>query len=185
MTYGPVAGVNVEGAATALLTTLVEAMTAIAEATEWVTNWSPPARQVYQPGSNVAWDGEQLVLNFMGMRPGMPGRETTQPILPVNILLYYDFEVTILRPVAALTGRGGQGGFPSVKKQAASSSDIETDNLLLMAALVQMHHQGAIVPVGIPFLYGSVDTVGPQGALAGSHVSVSFQAGVAPYPAGY
>ena len=173
--------VNVLAAAEALLTTFVTTIDSIAEATSWVPDaWALPTRQAYVPGSNVAWDGEQLTLNFMGTRIGFPGREATQPLLPVNVTLFYDFELTMLRQVAALTGRGGQGGIPLAAKLSASAGDVEVDNVLMLAALVQMHAAGAIVPVGIPFLYGAVETVGPQGTLAGSHVQVSFQAGQSP-----
>jgi hypothetical protein len=136
-----------------------------------------PARQGMVPGGLIAYDDAMIAGNMVGITRGMPAQQVSIAQHPIQTLLYYEFSITLLRKVAAVTGIGRQGGIPPASKLADEFVMIAQDAGEMIAAAVQLQVNQAVVPIGIPFAYGPVDAVGPEGELAGNRISFQFQAG--------
>lgn len=139
-----------------------------------------PDRQGFVPGDVVPWDGPELVLNFMGMGRGQPTSTVaaqTSPLIPQETILYYEFRLTLLREVTVPTGKGNPPRLPSIAKLSDDYVTIATDTALVARTMNQLHASYRIVPAGIPFGWGPVAPLGPEGGLAGNVCPVTFQAG--------
>lgn len=140
-----------------------------------------PKRVGKYPGNMVAWDGELLAVSFGSLSRASPARAdqpATGSYLPAQTILIYEMHVTLLRKVSHLSGTS-QGGIPSAAKLSADFDLLSDDVVALDAAMYAIHSQELIVPIQVPFWYGPVEPVGPQGDLAGTLCSVNFQAGFA------
>ena len=168
--------INPDAAGNALLDAVVDLLQPLADDPE--SGWAMPARVGYVPGAITAYDGEQLTLNWMDLQIGEPEADQNRPINPAELVFFYVFSFTMLRKVATQSGQGRQGGVPGTDRLATDATTIATDGSLLMQALVAIHAAGTIQPVNIPFQYGPVSTIGPEGALSGVRCQVRFQAGV-------
>jgi hypothetical protein len=172
----PIAGVcrpNAVAAGEALLDAVVSEMLA--------QGVNLPARQGLVPGDAVPWDGAQLVLNFMGLSRGQPlatESPQTAALSPYQTLIYYEFRVTLLREVAALSGKGNPSRLPSIERLSDDYEQVSADATALVVALDSIHLGYQLVGVGIPLAWGPVAPLGPEGALAGVVSPVHFQAGL-------
>jgi hypothetical protein len=130
------------------------------------------------PGGLVAYDGEMLVCNWVGITRGMPGNAPTIGEHPLVTLLFYEYEVTFLRTVKGLTGSGPGGGIPTSPILQADYDKLANDAENLIGAVIQCQVDQQVVPIGIPFAYGPMSSIGPEGGLGGSRIAVSFQCGM-------
>ena len=171
-------GINPQAAGDALMAAVLAELTPVAE--DPSNGWSLPSRVGFVPGAMTAYDGDQLTLNWMDIQTGMPEADQNRPINPAELIFFYVFSFTFLRKVATQSGQGKQGGIPSTAQLARDAATTATDGPLLLGALVAIHAAGTIQPVNVPFQYGPISTVGPEGGLAGVRCQVRFQAGVNP-----
>jgi hypothetical protein len=137
-----------------------------------------PSRVGFVPGAQVAFDGDQLTVNWLGMSVGVPGQESTRSVDPNQILLFYEFEINLLRQVRTLTGRGRTGGIPTPVELSDDALTLMADGPILLATVITLHLESAVVERRIPFKYGPLSALGPEGVLAGVRLPISFQAGV-------
>lgn len=171
---------NPEAATERLFSLFQEAILLVAASDPTYDGWALPKRITVVPGGALAWDKEQLTINYMGMSPGMPGAELKSYVNPVHLLTFYDFEITILRNTPNISGQGNPPTTPTATALATSATKNNFDSALMIAALITLYVNGAVVPVGIPFTFGPCEPVGPAGDLAGFHCPVQFQAGMSP-----
>lgn len=141
-----------------------------------------PDRTGLAPGNFVAWDDEQLVVSWGALSRGQPqatASPQTTPLPPFETILFYEFHITFLRNITGfLTGRGPQGGIPSIDKLDADFETVGDLGIAVMEALMAIHRQGLMVSTRIPFAYGPAEPIGPEGKLAGVICPVTFQAGM-------
>lgn len=164
--------ISIVNAAKALLSNLEEQMVALGV--------TLPARTGTVPGNFVAWDDEQFVVSWGSLTRGQPEatdapQARAQP--PFLTILYYEFHLTLLRKVSHLSGTG-KGGIPSITKLGADFDKLAGDAEALLVALMTIHSKGLVVAPRIPFWYGPIEPIGPEGALGGVICPVAFQAGV-------
>ncbi|MDE1904833.1 MAG: hypothetical protein KGH75_00090 [Rhodospirillales bacterium] len=139
--------------------------------------WQEPTRVGFVPGALLAYDDDQLTVNWLTVPLGMPGHDVTESVTPFNVLLYYTFSITLVRKVHVVTGAGTQGGIPTTAQLDADAVAVSTDAALLLAAVQTIRSESLLVTYGTPFAYGPLTSVGPEGGLAGSRIAVEFQAG--------
>jgi hypothetical protein len=140
-----------------------------------------PLRQGIVPGGQLAYDGEQLTVTFVGVTRGQPNYPQTIAATPYTVLFFYEFEVVLLRKITTASGRGSHGGIPTAGELESDFDDaISADAQALFSASQAIHAGYRIVPSGVPFLYGPLNSVGPEGGLAGSRLTVSFEVGMEP-----
>jgi len=137
-----------------------------------------PKRTGFVPGGLVAYDGEMLVCNLVNIGMGQPGQDQATSVQPVELMFYYWFQINFLRQVPGIAGDGMNGGLlPTNRAQENSYALLANDAENLLGAVVAAQASGAIVPINIPFHYGPLAMVGPEGTLGGSRIDVKFQAG--------
>jgi len=132
-----------------------------------------PERQGLVPGFLIAWDDEQLVVNFGSMGSGQPGRPVSQgqsPYLQLNTL---EFEVTLLRLISTSENNGAP---PAVDTMLDEFTKLATDAQALWAAMVAIHRRYKQVRAGMDLTFGPLVAVGPQGLLAGCRCPISWTA---------
>ena len=166
-----------QGAIKAAGNALLAAVLAELEATE---GWTAPSRVGFVPGAVLAFDGDQLTVNWLSLGQSQPGVGQQTAVHPAQVLLFYAFDVTLLRKVKTVTGQGKQGGIPTPEALAVDADTIMDDGTALLDALLAIHAGYTLVPPNVPFKYGDVNSVGPEGGLSGVRVQVAFQAGMSP-----
>lgn len=138
-----------------------------------------PQRQGITPGGQLAFDGEQFTVTFIGLTRGQPAYPQTIAAQPTQVLWFYEFELVILRKMTVPTGRGTHGGIPSSAELAADFDDLTAPDAMALIEASQAIHAGyLIVPPNVPFAYGPLNSIGPEGTLAGSRLNLNFQAGM-------
>ena len=168
----PVAALDVVGAGTRMLDVLGAQLE--------VQGCDMPQRVCMLPGSNVAYDADQLTINLVAIGPGQPGEAATRAFHPGQLIQTVEWEVNLLRKVRVQTD--GAPGHPQPPSPSVLTKDFvktATDAQYLWAALATIHAQGLINPVNIPFFYGPLRPVGPEAGLAGSRVNIVHQFGTA------
>lgn len=133
------------------------------------------------PGALVAFDGAQLTVNFVNITRGVGPTPDPGYMEPQSLVQWYNFEINFLREVASLQQDGGgsvdiNNAIPSMDELGTDYDTLAVDAAALWAALVTIHANALIVPINIPFLYGPLGSVGPEGGLAGSRLPVIWQA---------
>jgi hypothetical protein len=139
-----------------------------------------PDRTGLVPGDAVPWDCDQLVVNFMGLSRGQPAlvdQTQTGALLPSQTIVHYEFRITLLRKVATISGRGNPPKLPSIDTLSADFATIAGDARDLALTMIWIHQSYLMVPPSVPFAWGPVAPIGPEGALAGVVCPVSFMAG--------
>jgi hypothetical protein len=139
-----------------------------------------PERRGLVPGDVVPWDCDQLIVNFMGLsrgQPAVPDQPQTTAQLPSQLILVYEFRITLLRHIATISGRGNPPKLPSTQTMAANYATVAGDARDLALALMNIHRNYVLAAPGILFGWGPVAPVGPEGALSGVVSPVHFMAG--------
>lgn len=137
-----------------------------------------PARTGFLPGALISYDAEQFVINAIGITAGIVGGGDTPERMVVGTVVqfFYEFEMALIRSTPTLA-RGG--AIPSMKSLAASAQSTANDAEQILSAMVQIQTEFLIVPQRIPFSYGPISFLGPEGAMVGVRCPVSFQVGQA------
>jgi hypothetical protein len=131
-----------------------------------------PERVGLVPGGSVAFDGDQLTVNFEGITRGIPGRPDSQWETPASTIQYMQFDVYLLRQVSVVKDGGPAAVLPTPGQLAGDFTRLASDAANLWAAIVAIHASYAMVPAGVPIVYGPLESVGPEGGLSGSKCSV-------------
>lgn len=162
--------IDIAAAGNALLDNIVQQMTD--------GDVTLPTNQGLVPGALLAYDGEQLTINWLDITMGSPGVAESTSQSTYRLLFYYEFSISLLREIHVPTGEGSDGGIPTMTEMTDDFTMLVNDAEQLLAAAVAIHTQYLVVGPNIPFAYGPLSSLGPEGGLAGCRLPVNFQAGV-------
>ena len=123
------------------------------------------------PGGLIAYDGPQLTVNLVSITAGIPGVTKTQGDHPSLLQQFYEFNVMLLRSTPVV-GDNGTSAIPDVTDLTANAQALLADAPALWATIVTIHANYLLVEPGVPFAYGPLHALGPDGGLAGCGLSV-------------
>lgn len=142
---------------------------------------SLPERQHFAPGQIPAMDGEQLVGNLVGVMQGQPGGGFggTFPAGGAPATFSATYSVALLREIPVVQGDGGMLDYV-----IPASADINTagvgsleDAEALLKACQAIHRQYLVTGRGMGFEVGPLQTIGPEGGLAGPKILLTVSIG--------
>lgn len=122
-----------------------------------------PSKQFVSPGALPAWDGEQVTVSLQRTFQGMPGQEQGTPRGWQVATLTGLFAVEVVRAVAGLSD---DGVVPAAGAIGADGQAHMADHRTLYGALQTAVRTESIGSKGRVFV-GSIESVGPEGGLAG------------------
>ena len=129
-----------------------------------------PKRRYVTPGAQAVWDDEQMTVAVL--RPSIPGAvsQATNPrARPCPGPRHVELRLEIVRCIPAGTVTGG-GVFVPPDPEACEQA---AENLLADAGVLSALTPADLTGVaGRPATLGTVQTMGPEGGLAGSFVTV-------------
>jgi hypothetical protein len=132
-----------------------------------------PDRVYVAPGSDIAFDCEQLTVNLVRLMNKFPGADTSYPVVTHSILRKSaEFSVTLCRCVPAMNG---DGSAPSPQKLGDAASITMNDLNGLRVALETIEHKHLLVPRNVPVSFGAATSMGPLGGIAASQVSYTIE----------
>jgi hypothetical protein len=164
----PVAALDPIAAATTLFDTLVNVLTA--------DGVEVPQLQGVVPGPTPAYDGEQFTVNLIGISRGVAPVAAAGYLQPQALQQYYEFEVNLLREVSVAESNVASATVPAMSDLYVDFGVIAADAAALWRAIVTIHASFLVVPANVPFLYGPLFTIEPQGGLSGCRLPVAWQA---------
>lgn len=135
-----------------------------------------PARVGLVPGGEVAFDADQFTVNLASITRGQPGQVQTQATTPSMLLQFVTYEVYLLRAVATIQDGVADDVTPTPGVLASDYHKLAVDARNLWRAIVSLHASYALVSPNVPFTYGPLQMVGPEGGLSGSKVAVNWTA---------
>lgn len=132
-----------------------------------------PERQHFAPGQIPAADGEQLVGNLVDVHQGQPGAPVGGTMHPSAVQFSATFSVGLLRAIPIIQGDGGG----SIDLDIPSSAEIDAAGQLylsdaegLLKSCQAIHQSYAVTDPGMGFAIDGLQTLGPDGGLAGVKV---------------
>lgn len=128
-----------------------------------------PSIRYVAPGSNIAFDGAQLVVGLGQLDQG-PAGGSNMPLPPHLTQHRVEFTVLLLRAVATITDRG----MPSADEIAADGATMLTDAAALFAVGESLKNNYALVPPTAAIVIGPLIPLGPEGGLAGSRLTIAW-----------
>lgn len=134
-----------------------------------------PEVKFVAPGAEVAWDGEQLSVNFSTIDQGIPGQPFGGTMPPTVTYFAVQFGINLLRVVPGLSGEGDyESMLPTPQEQEAAANTTMNDAAMLTLASVDIHKQHLINDPNEGYAIGPVSSFGPQGNLVGSRCLVTM-----------
>lgn len=134
----------------------------------------PDARFV-SPGTDLAWDGEQLTVNVTTIDGGIPGQPQAGTVYPTTSLLSAQFTISLLRVVPSLSGGGtADDMIPDPAELQQSAEEVANDMLCLARAGIQIHGEYKLTSPGDGFEVGPVSSLGPEGHLVGNRMTITI-----------
>jgi hypothetical protein len=132
-----------------------------------------PQRVCVVPGSDIAFDCEQLVVNVARVLSNYQGADSNFPVQTHSILRKsVEMNVTLCRCVPAMEE---DGTAPVVSKMNAAANVTINDLLGLRVAIENIEHKHLLVPRNVPVTLGPATSIGPLGGIAGSQVMYSME----------
>jgi hypothetical protein len=138
-----------------------------------------PDRQHFAPGQIPAMDGEQLVGNLVGIAQGGAGLHMGVSMHPAAVRYAATFSVALLRSIPIVQAEPGPYDYvvpSSADIHAAGVESIEDAEALLKSAQA-IHGQYLLTGQGQDFETGPLQTIGPEGGLAGPKILVTLTIG--------
>lgn len=121
------------------------------------------------PGAAVPFLSEGLVVNFVALRQGMAASGSIGYVQPAMVLSQAEYAVSLIREVS---GYGGEGYDTADELQMGADFNVlladATALWLAGIAIIQDPRYGANLDPGVPFVFGGVSAIDPQGGLAGN-----------------
>jgi hypothetical protein len=146
-----------------------------------------PERQYRAPGSQIVWDGEQLTVRLLGLHQGQPGAEIGFGMHPAAVNVNAQFAADLVRAVPGSTlGLDG-----SLDELLPSAEQIDPEGAVLLAdasallkaataiSLADYDSTGTAYGVVFPgesMVVGPLQTVGPEGGMAATRLTISLTA---------
>jgi hypothetical protein len=101
----------------------------------------------------------------------MPAKPQPAGVNPFNITQFVEYEVVLLRKVSVV---GESGEPPSPGTLTGDYERLVADAKAMWTSIITIHANYLIVDPGVPFVYGPMLAVGPDGGLAGCRLPVSW-----------
>lgn len=140
-----------------------------------------PERQYFAPGQIPAQDGEQLVANLVGVMQGQPGvaYSGTFPGGGIGATFSATFSVALLRAIPVVMAEPGGIDFmvPTADDIDEAAQSFIGDTEALLKAAQAIHHSYQVTDPGMGFEVGPLQTIGPEGGLAGPKMLVTVSLG--------
>lgn len=138
-----------------------------------------PDRQYFSPGQIPAWDGEQLVGNLIGLAQGGAGMNMAQTMHPAAVRYAASFSIALLRAIPIVQAEPGPFEYAVPTDEAINGAGLQfaADFEAMLKACQAIHAQYLIAYPGMDFEVGPVQTVGPDGGLAGPKVNLTVSIG--------
>jgi hypothetical protein len=134
-----------------------------------------PERRYVASTPIPVWDGEQLTVSLSGMSQGQPGAGFGGTFHPSALNQFAQFAVQIVRKVSVLQADG------PFRSTIPTGDEINADGLVTMGdaaalwtAAARLHFTYAEGMPGTGFEVGPLQTVGPEGGLAGVRLLLSL-----------
>jgi hypothetical protein len=123
------------------------------------------------PGGLIAYDGPQLTVNLVTITLGLPGAARTTTDHPTKTQQFYEWNLMLLRDTPVI-GNDGTASTPDPVDLAASAVQLFNDASAMWATMVTINANYLMSTAGVPFGYGPLHALGPDGGLAGCGLSV-------------
>lgn len=123
-----------------------------------------PEIQYVAPGNEVAYDCELLTVHLVRILSNYQGTDTTFPSPYALLVNSAEFNVTMARCVPVLDE---QGNLPPMSELSDSAGGLMRDARAMRRAMEQVVQFCDVAPRNVPQTVGAVQTVGPQGGMAG------------------
>lgn len=135
-----------------------------------------PERRYVAPGSAIVWDGEQMTVNLVQVLSGQPGAPgLTTPTPPATRVFHATWAITLLRAVPALEVDGPvEESIPTSPEIEESGLETMADSQGLLLAAQAIHEGYVLTRPGMGFVVNTLQTLGPEGGLAGVRLQVSL-----------
>jgi hypothetical protein len=164
----PVTQLDPAGAAQQLFDALVNTLTEIGV--------ELPEMQGLVPGGIVAYDGPQFTINLVNINRGIDPSVDPLYMHPSATRQFYEFNVVLLREVSTVQSTVASAALPTMRAMTNDFETVTADAAALWQALVSIHASYTIVPPNVPFTYGPMEFIGPEGGVCGVRCLVAFQA---------
>lgn len=140
---------------------------------------SLPERQYFAPGQIVAMDGEQLVGWFVGVAQGGAGIQLPQSQHPAAVRFAAQFAIILLRQIPIVQAEPGplEYAIPTANDINDAGLSFVADGEALLRACQAIHREYLITYPGMDFEVGPLQTVGPEGGLAGPKILLTVSIG--------
>lgn len=138
-----------------------------------------PARRYVSDGQQVAFDCAELVVAANLLWGGYPDSENVAWIpkhagVPVAV----EFTIFLTRCVPKIDmTQGGQPIIPTAAQISASAQTVLQDGVVLFFGILQRHHAGLLFADCDNVLVGRMQSLGPEGGLAGWALPIRTQIG--------
>ena len=134
-----------------------------------------PGVRFVSPGADLAWDGEQLSVNLLGIDQGGAGVPEGVTMYPTATRFAAQFSVMLIREVPALSEDSRlENMLPSPQEAQAAAERTINDAGGMALASVAVHAQYLVSGPGEDFVVGPVAPFGPQDGLVGTRCLVTL-----------
>lgn len=130
-----------------------------------------PERRHFAPGQIPAADGEQLVGNLVTVSQGQPGGPIGGTMMAVEFAA--TFSIGLLRAIPVIQGDGGGSitlDIPTSEEIDAAAQAFLSDGEALLKSCRAIYQQYQVTDRGMGFAIDGLQTIGPEGGLAGIKV---------------